>query len=373
MTNHKINNKNLINGLNERAKELNCLYRVNEILNNQRLSLPEIFNELVKVVPSGWQFSDSCKARIIYEDHSFQEDDFFSSSICQNSIIKVNGKKIGRIEIYYSNDVGSGKHGYFLEKEEQLINTIADRISQTISYRQMEEMFHDWNVSKQEQLNHNSNYGEWKIIVDLLQKTDKTMLLHLARKMLTFLSAKGVKEAKEVLWDFSSGTKKSYEVTEINYPTAKFPINDSKMISNKAFKIAANYLSDNEIALKLTKWLQEEKAYSLISTIDQPGTSVSEIINAITRYRTIYGDSSILYSPTENWLIVALMRVFLTDNLDFINKTRQFFDIKDFYYIIDRLIYPRESHGKIGGKAAGLFTAQKILNFLLLKYREHGI
>src|SRR5690554_1982345 len=187
------------------------------------------------------------------------------------------------------------------------------------------------------------------------------MLLHLSRKMLSFLSARGVEEAKKVLWDFGSGVKTSFENTEINRPTAKFLINDYKSISYQAFEIASSYLSDNEIALRLTKWLQEEKACSLISTIDRPDTSVREIINAITRYRNIIGDSSMLYSPTEHWLIVALIRVFLSDKLEFINKTRQYFEIKDFYYIIDRLIYPRESHGKIGGKAAGLFTAHKIL------------
>ncbi|HLV09003.1 MAG TPA: hypothetical protein VKY40_02225, partial [Halanaerobiales bacterium] len=266
MHNRETNNEYLIGELKERAKELNCLYQVNEILNNHRLSLAEIFKKLVKVIPSGWQFSDSCKARIIYEEQSFQEDDFFSSRIYQSSDIKVNGEKAGQIEVYYSSDVIRGKNGYFLDKEEKLISTIAERISQTILHRQMEEVFQDWDNSNIKSDPESSSYGEWKIIVDLLQKNDKMMLLHLSRKMLSFLSTRGVEEAKKVLWDFGSGVKTSFENTEINRPTAKFLINDYKNISYQAFEIASSYLSDNEIALRLTKWLQEEKACSLIST-----------------------------------------------------------------------------------------------------------
>src|SRR5690554_5487760 len=121
MKNREIKNEHLINELNERAKELNCLYQINEILDNQHLSLPEIFKKLVKVIPSGWQFSDYCKARIIYKDNSYQEDDFFCSGIYQKSCIEINGEELGKIEVYYSSNIKREKSAYFLKKEEKLI------------------------------------------------------------------------------------------------------------------------------------------------------------------------------------------------------------------------------------------------------------
>ena len=39
--------------LRERAKELNCLYQVEELLGNDRLSLPQIFKELIVIIPFG--------------------------------------------------------------------------------------------------------------------------------------------------------------------------------------------------------------------------------------------------------------------------------------------------------------------------------
>lgn len=61
--------------LKERAKELNCLYQVEEVLSNRQLSMPEIFEEIVRIIPSGWQFPDICQARIVYENSSYQLPD----------------------------------------------------------------------------------------------------------------------------------------------------------------------------------------------------------------------------------------------------------------------------------------------------------
>ncbi|MEJ6950792.1 PEP/pyruvate-binding domain-containing protein [Natronospora cellulosivora (SeqCode)] len=354
-------NKFMLDDLKERAKELNCLYQIDEILNNQQLSLSEIFNELIKIIPLGWQYSDYCKARIVYDNYSYQLSDFSTSIISQISEIRVNGKNVGTVEVYYSSDISKEKDDYFLEKEYKLIKTIADRIGQTILQRHMEEVLREWNISRQNEDNNKEKHNEWMVIVDLLKRTDQEMLLHISRKMLNYLFSRGVNEAKEVLWDFDSTSRLPYNNGEVNYPTEKLLLDDIAKISARTFEIASNYLNDKEIAMRLTKWIQAEKAYSLIRTIDRIDISLREVIDAITRYGNITGGNNILYSPTKHWLVVALIRTFLSEDLDFTTKVRQHIDINDFYKLVDKLIYPKESHGKIGGKGTGLFVAQKIL------------
>jgi hypothetical protein len=58
--------------LKERAKELNCLYQVDEILSNPRLSLAEICENLVQVIPAGWQYPQACEARMVINQNSYQ-------------------------------------------------------------------------------------------------------------------------------------------------------------------------------------------------------------------------------------------------------------------------------------------------------------
>lgn len=350
-----------IHFLKERAKELNCLYQVDEILNNPRLSLPEIFAGIVQVVPSGWQYPEVCEARMVVDNHNFQTRGYCKTQISEKSPIKVDDEVVGSIEVVYIREVPRSPEGYFLDKERTLIRTIADRIGQTIFHRRLKQVMQEW---KRPRLDLSENHGlehEWTVILDLLRRTDPDMLLHVSRKMINHLYWNGVKEAADLLHDFSPGCQDSCQPGEVNYPSAKLPLGNLNHLCEKTFQLAARNLSDNEISLRLKRWIQEQKAYDLIKTIDRIDTSLEEIVEAIKRYRNVAGESNLLYSPTERWLEVALIRRFLSENLDFIRVARQYLGISHFYDVVVRLIFPEESHGKIGGKSTGVFLSQQIL------------
>ncbi|MDD4775582.1 MAG: PEP/pyruvate-binding domain-containing protein, partial [Syntrophomonas sp.] len=251
--------------------------------------------------------------------------------------------------------------GYFLEKERKLLRTIAERIGQTIQHRYMEQVIQEWNTSKSGLYLNGEPPNEWMIILDLIGRTDQSMLLHLCRKMINYLYLSGVREAEEVLWTFGEGTRLYNSTVEQNYPTEKFPLGNLISITNHTFKIAARHLSDAEISTRVRKWLQEEKAYPLIKEVDRINASVAEICRLIIRYRNSGEGSALRYSPMEHWLVVALISRFLSDRLEFINIARPFFEINDFYDIVSHLIFPEGSHGKIGGKGTGIFLARQIM------------
>ncbi|HRW13039.1 MAG TPA: PEP/pyruvate-binding domain-containing protein [Syntrophomonas sp.] len=348
-----------LDNLKERAKELNCLYQVDEILNNRHLSLAEIFSALVKVIPSGWQFPEFCKVLIVYENRRYYTEGFSASTISESCDIKVNGKVIGRIEVVYVRKVNKSEEGYFLDKERKLIRTIADRIGQTIFQRYMGQLLRQWDNSRQEPLAGNAK-REWMVIVDLIGRSNQNALLHICRKMANHLYLSGVKEAEEVLWDFGSGFRGDY-AGEVNYPSEKFPLGNLQQISQKIFRIAEQHLSDDEISIRLKQWIEEEKAFPLIKAVDRIDVSVREIVKLLNRYKNSYGDTNRPDFPMERWLVVALIQRFLSEKLDFINIARQHLEIIDFYAIVNQLIFPEGSHGKIGGKGTGLFLAEQVL------------
>lgn len=351
----------ILDNLKERAKELNCLYQVDEILNNQRLSMPEIFRELTLIIPSGWQFPEVCKARIVYDNQSYQTPGFRSSAYSLSAGIKRDGKVAGHVEVVYLTKVIKSEEGYFLEKEAKLIRTIADRIGHTILQRYIEPVLRELGQSKGEVFEGRVQLSEWMVIVDLVSKTDQSMLLHICRKMINYLCLSGIKEAEEVLWDFGNESRDFFGPGEANYPSERFSLGNLAGIQEKTFRIASHHLSDTEISIRLKNWIQEEKAYPLIKAVDRLDASVKEIVKVITRHSYTLGDSSMSYSPMGHWLVVALIRRFLSDHLPFINIGRQNIEISDFYDIVSHLIFPEGSHGKIGGKGAGLFMAQQIL------------
>lgn len=361
MDEYDLGNEYNLASLKERAKELNCLYQVDEILNNERLSLPEIFQQITLVMPSGWQFPELCRATIVYDNCCYITPGFVSSQWSDTAPIKVGGKEAGRITVVYLTKVQRSPEGYFLEKERKLLRTIAERIGRTIQHRYMEQVISEWNTSKSGLYLSGEPLNEWMIILDLIGRTDQSMLLHLCRKMINYLYLSGVKEAEEVLWAFGEGTRLYTDTVEQNYPTEKFPLGNLISITNHTFRIAARHLSDAEIATRVRKWLQEEKAYPLIKEVDRINASVAEICRLIIRYRSSGDGNALRYSPMEHWLVVALIARFLSDKLEFINIARSVFEINDFYDIASHLIYPEGSHGKIGGKGTGLFLAQQIM------------
>ena len=52
----------MFRALQERAKELQCLYQVDELLHQSAPSTPEILAGVVRVLPPAWQYPAICRA-----------------------------------------------------------------------------------------------------------------------------------------------------------------------------------------------------------------------------------------------------------------------------------------------------------------------
>ncbi|NLW36132.1 MAG: pyruvate, phosphate dikinase [Syntrophorhabdus aromaticivorans] len=353
--------ENSLEILKERAKELDCLYQVDEVLNNSRLPLPEVFERIILVLPSGFRFPDICRVEITYKNHRYRSPDFVRSRIADGTDIKTDGKTVGRIEVIYTGEVPVTEEGYFLEKERKLIKTIADRIGRTVFYRRAEQMVREWSTPRKESEGKRAAGADWMAIVELLQRTDQDILLHICRKMINHLCSRGIREAEQELCKLNFGSKVFFPAGEVNTPSQRLPLGDLAKISEKAFFIASKNMSDGEISTRLMKWIQETKAYSLIKTIDRIDVSIGDVVEALSRYTNTAGAVNMLDLSTERWLRVALIRRFLSDKPGFIRIAQQYLEIGDFHDITQRLIYPAGSHGKIGGKSTGLFLAREIL------------
>ncbi len=363
MTDREDTSEHLLNLLQERAKELNCLYQIDEILSNESLSLPETFEQIVAAIPEGFRFPEICQARIVYQNRTYQPPSFMRSNISEISNIKVEGSIIGLVEVVYTRDVPPVEDGFFHDKERKLLKTIADRIGQTLMFRHMKRLSCDWSASLREaEKNGGAAPPQWKVIVDLLLQTDPDMLVQVCRRMINRLSARSLIVGDDKTALFSSRANQQFCSGEVNAPGKKIDTKELTQLSEEVFTLASEQMADVEISVSLQRWIQEEKAHSLITAVDRIDVSIGEIVEAITRYYHMVGKDSRAAVPSERWLEVALIRRFLSDKLDFIRTARAFLKIDDFHDIASHLIYPSGSHGKIGGKGTGIFLAQKILH-----------
>ena len=58
-----------IEELKEREKELKSLYKLEEIINLD-LPLDDFFMQIIKRMPSGWQYPDICRIKITFEERN---------------------------------------------------------------------------------------------------------------------------------------------------------------------------------------------------------------------------------------------------------------------------------------------------------------
>lgn len=348
---------NLASELKERAKELSCLYEVQERLNNKEKKIDEIFHEIVKILPHGWQYPDICKAQIIYRGTVFQTKDFKKSKWALKANIDVQDEVVGTIFIYYTEKRPTEFTGPFLEEEQKLINSIAGQIAAYLLHQQLKSVFEDrGHIIK-------GLKPEWFTIIEMLKGTNPKLLVSISRKMINFLCWSGIREAEGLFEIFSPAYYDRIELLKEgdNRPYQETATNDLISASYEIFELAGKHLAEKEIINSIHKWIKEDRSGFLVNTLENTGSSLAEISSAIERFHHLSPHGLEISPSREKNVKISLIRRLLIDQADFINIAKKFIDVNDFYRLLKRIISPVGSYGKLGGKSSGLFLSSHIL------------
>ncbi len=346
----------LLIDLKERARELNCLYEVEEILSDSNIALEELFSRIVKTIPAGWQYPDVCEARIVYGNKEFQTRGFRETEWIQHSDIFVQDQTVGQISVCYTQKRPIADEGPFLKEERKLINTIADRLKHRILHYNLKSVF-------ERQKLHGESSEESAVILELLNRTDPLLLTRISRKMLNHLTWAGFEEAHRILERISpppSPNGKDEEQDE-NQPSRISTTQDLLSATNEIFKMAREHLPEPEILSFIQKWIQEDRSGFLIKTLENPNSSLVDIAAAIKRFRHLTPQGIELSPSRARAFQVSLVQRLLSDDPQFLQVATKSINLSDFSDLLEHTIYPAESHGKLGGKGAGLFIAMQIL------------
>ncbi|MFC1536011.1 PEP/pyruvate-binding domain-containing protein [Candidatus Neomarinimicrobiota bacterium] len=355
MKNNKSIDKIVID-LKERAKELSCLYEIQEIFRNLDASVEETCMGMVKAIPPGWQFPEICVVRINYHELEFKSENFKETKWTQSCDIILQDEIVGSINVFYTEERTQLDQGPFLKEERKLINTIAGQFGLFLLHKRLRNVF----AEQKEPLD--DRKSEWGVILDLLKRTDPKLLIRISRKMLNFLCWSGIKKAEQLLQNVNPVYSNDGELLkEANQPYQKSPTADILELSYEIFNIAADNLSQKEVLNRMQKWIQEDRSGFLINTLEDSGSSLSDISNSIERFHHLVPQGLELSSPREISFMVALIRRILSDQPGFISIAKKFIEVDDFNKLLSAIIFPVGSHGKLGGKSSGLFLAEQIV------------
>ncbi|MCK5786290.1 MAG: PEP/pyruvate-binding domain-containing protein [Candidatus Sabulitectum sp.] len=211
----------------------------------------------------------------------------------------------------------------------------------------------------------NTDKPEWKIILRLLSETDPELLSRLSRKMLNYLFKRKIVKISEIMEDLLPKQVDAAETGDMygeNQPAPRMDYKVLEEITTQVFRVAEEVLTPVEITLALHRWLRHEKIRFLSVTVGRRDVPLGKLREALDKYEMLPKRSKKMEARDRENIIVALTRRLLTDDLNYISTIRKHVSISDYVDVVSHTIGPYNGNGKVGGKAAGLFRAEMILN-----------
>ncbi len=355
----KITPKKELDELQERVKELNCIYGISEIVNDTSLSLEEALRKIVELIPPSWQYEDIACARIKINGEEYKTDNFQETKWRQQSIIEVEGDMKGSLEVCYLEEKPEMDEGPFLIEERRLLNTVSDLLGRFIEDRRVKKK-----ISEEKQ--------DWEVIIDLLMRTDPKTLLRMTRKMVYYLYRNENEKISMLLNDVCpiEPNSETPKWCGINMPNPKQDIESLREVQEGVFEVARESLDPEEISELFHRWLKEDKARPLLLASQRKGIPLVEITDELNRFfdKT---DAETALAPEDQMAIrTALIQRFFTDRLEYINVAKNYIEVSDFVSLLKCVVGPAQGAGKLGGKTSGAYLAHKILQKEMDRHSE---
>ena len=128
----------LVGNLRERAKELACIYAVAQIMDTPDITLHEIYQGVVDVLPSGLQYPEIAHARIVVGDKEFRQLGYIDTEWKLSSDIEAYGVKRGSIEVCYVEQKPEMDLGSFINEEWLLLSIVSGRLGRLVERKQID-------------------------------------------------------------------------------------------------------------------------------------------------------------------------------------------------------------------------------------------
>ncbi len=120
--------------LDERVKELDCLYQMSDLVGKPGISVEEIVQQTLALIPPAWQYPEITAGRVLLEGREWRTENFARTPWRQAHDIMIQGKPVGSLEVYYLEERPLCDEGSFLREERHLLRAIAEQLGRSIEH-----------------------------------------------------------------------------------------------------------------------------------------------------------------------------------------------------------------------------------------------
>lgn len=346
--------------LEERAKELQCLYAISDVLENPQLTPAEVFGEVVRRIPDGWQHPERCCAKLTFDDCSYETPGFRPTPWVQRASVMVEGRRVGSIEVAYVDALPTNPDPFLLE-EQKLVNTIASWVGRYIQAGRIAQgVDQPPPAGAQPRL---ARKPEWEVILDLLRDTDAILWRRVLRRLMNYLSKLGVPGVQKLIQRIDPATyvTRDRESTG-NQPLPKQDLEIVNRLFDEIIRIASIVVAADDMTVLLKQWIRQDKLGFLALATEQRDLPLADLLAIIDRFCRTAREGEAALSPSDDLNVrAALTQRFMTERLPFVGAAKRYLTIHDFGPLLNHVIGRPQGTGKIGSKGAGLFLAEHIL------------
>jgi two-component system NarL family sensor kinase len=128
-----------LHALQERVKELTALHSTSRLLQSHTRPTAELLQEVVELLPAGWQYPEITGARIRCLGREFITPNFAETAWVQSAALDIESDKAGSVDICYLESRPDAAEGPFLAEERELIESIAEMIRSHLQHREADD------------------------------------------------------------------------------------------------------------------------------------------------------------------------------------------------------------------------------------------
>ncbi len=115
--------------LKKRVGEIDCLYGVSSLFAKPSLSVDEALKSAVELIPQGYRYPETARARIVYGEREFASNGFRETMWRQSADIVLSMKVVGTVEVCYLAERSALNGQCFLKEEQDLIDELARQVT----------------------------------------------------------------------------------------------------------------------------------------------------------------------------------------------------------------------------------------------------
>ncbi len=135
---------------------------------------------------------------------------------------------------------------------------------------------------------------------------------------------------------------------------------EAEVINRIVIDLAARHLTPEEVDAIVWSAHQRDEAKSVEALARMPDVPLTLIARKVRQFCSL-ADAAGRRAEAPEGTLVALVRRFISDRVDFISRAKRFLDVGHMAWVLERVVATERGSGWVGGKAAGMVLAWAML------------